>query len=209
MPAPSTLKINEIFWSIQGEGLKSGLPSVFIRLAGCSLKCPYCDSMDSWSHSTFVSVSEILKQVEEYRAKYPASQVTITGGEPLEQDLAELVTALKGTGLVVALETNGLHFQDLPLDWWTVSPKDVSDYSTHPDLTERISEVKLVVRRGLNLNKIGKIRDLRDDFTLFLQPEFHDLKKFTRTYNMFEKCQAAGMKNIRLGVQLHRVFDLS
>ena len=97
MQGPSILKINEIFWSFQGEGSRVGVPSIFLRFAGCSAQCPYCDSKDSWKidGGASLSIKEILSEIEKYKKKYPQSQVVITGGEPLEQELSEITTALK------------------------------------------------------------------------------------------------------------------
>ena len=130
-------KINEIFWSAQGEGLNSGVSSIFVRLAGCSLHCPYCDTRRAWVRGTERSVTQIVIAVSRLMAAYPRSRLVLTGGEPLEQDLGKLVAACRRRRWFTAIETNGLHFQDLPLDWWTVSPKDASSYRVHPRLWEK------------------------------------------------------------------------
>ena len=99
-----SLKITEIFYSLQGEGLTAGLPSVFIRLTGCPLRCSYCDTAYAFSGGSVMSVSEILDQV----APHQTPHITVTGGEPLaQQTCLPLLTALCDSGYQVSLETSG------------------------------------------------------------------------------------------------------
>ena len=103
----TTLEINEIFYSIQGESTRAGWPCVFVRLQGCSLRCSWCDTKYAISpegpHRT-MQIDEILSEVR----KYPCRYVTVTGGEPLRQpNVHELLTRLAGEGFCVGLETNG------------------------------------------------------------------------------------------------------
>lgn len=200
--------VNEIFWSIQGEGVRIGSPSIFLRLTGCTLQCPYCDSRQAWEKGTRMTVHQILARTDDLKASYSDSQVVITGGEPLEQDLGELVTGLKKKNHFVAIETNGIYFQDLTVDWWTLSPKDVGEFYVARDLERKISEVKLIVNRNLNTGVIGKIRGIAGDFPIFLQPDFTDPERYRHSFDLFKACQSRGIKNVRLGVQLHRFFDL-
>lgn len=111
--------VNEIFYSLQGEGRHAGTPAVFVRFSGCNLKCPFCDT----SHDAFTEMSEdeILAEV----LKYPARHVVITGGEPALQLTSGLVSGLHAAGRYVQIETNGT--VALPsgcsVDWVTCSPK--------------------------------------------------------------------------------------
>lgn len=119
------LKVNEIFYSLQGEGQWTGTPAVFVRLSGCNLNCDFCDTK---YHRYFfeMEVLDIVGAVTQYPT-YPTDLVVITGGEPLVQAeaLEALVTGLQGWRFQVHLETNG----SLPLpeglkpNWVTVSPK--------------------------------------------------------------------------------------
>ena len=79
--ADRELRVSEIFYSLQGESRTVGLPTVFVRLTGCPLRCTYCDTSYAFSGGERLSLSEILKQVAVYDARY----VTVTGGEPLAQ----------------------------------------------------------------------------------------------------------------------------
>ena len=128
------MRINEIFYSLQGEGHHAGTPAVFVRFAGCNLKCSFCDTL----HEGFTDMSEedILREV----SQYPARHVVLTGGEPTLQLTTSLVDQLRAAGLYVQMETNGTH--SLPegcrIDWVTCSPKD------SPVRLAHIDELKVV-----------------------------------------------------------------
>ena len=98
------LRITEIFFSLQGETSRTGLPTVFIRLTGCPLRCAYCDTAYAFTGGKSLTLAEILKQVAQYEPRY----VTVTGGEPLAQkNCLVLLTALCDAGYQVSLETSG------------------------------------------------------------------------------------------------------
>ncbi len=98
------LKITEIFYSLQGETNTVGLPTVFVRLTGCPLRCSYCDTAYAFSGGKKQTLTEVVKQVDQYQTRY----VTVTGGEPLAQFAChELMTRLLDKGYVVSLETSG------------------------------------------------------------------------------------------------------
>lgn len=99
-----SLRITEIFHSIQGESLTVGLPTVFVRLTGCPLRCTYCDTAYAFKGGDRKSLVEILDAVKVYDANY----VTVTGGEPLAQPACfPLLTRLCDEGYIVSLETSG------------------------------------------------------------------------------------------------------
>jgi len=105
VPGETGLEISEIFYSIQGESTYAGLPCVFIRLAGCNLRCRYCDSSYTFQEK---GIRYSLSSLLDFTARYPRALVELTGGEPLLQDsaiplMAELITR----GRTVLLETNG------------------------------------------------------------------------------------------------------
>ncbi|MCD8301461.1 MAG: 7-carboxy-7-deazaguanine synthase QueE [Prevotellaceae bacterium] len=142
------MRVNEIFYSIQGEGAYMGLPAVFLRLAGCNLSCPFCDT----SHSRFTEMSE--EEIVAEAAKHEARNIVITGGEPMLQLTASLTKALREAGFSIHLETNGT----LPLpegaevDWITCSPKGEDT----PHL-RRIDELK-VVYWGQNVSPYASVK---------------------------------------------------
>lgn len=126
-------KINEIFYSLQGEGFYTGTAAVFVRFSGCNLRCEFCDTR----HETGIEMSdeEILSEIQ----KYPCRTVILTGGEPgLWVDEA-LVDALHRIGKYVCIETNGTRKLPANIDWVTCSPKQGA-----PVCLDRMDEVKVV-----------------------------------------------------------------
>lgn len=102
--ADASLRITEIFYSLQGETSRIGLPTVFIRLTGCPLRCTYCDTTYAFTGGETTLLTDILRQVEAFEPRY----VTVTGGEPLAQkNCLPLLTALCDAGYHVSLETSG------------------------------------------------------------------------------------------------------
>ena len=129
--------INEIFYSLQGEGYYSGTPTVFVLLSGCNLRCPFCDTQhDSGSVMSEEDIVETVKQ-------YPARHLVITGGEPSLQLTESLVGALHADGRYVAVETNGTRMLPPNVDWITLSPKSAYVEGAEVVLT-RADEIKVV-----------------------------------------------------------------
>jgi len=103
-PASDTLRITEIFYSLQGETSRVGLPTVFVRLTGCPLRCTYCDTAYAFTGGQNMSLAAILAEIVRYSTPY----VTVTGGEPLAQkNCLPLLSALCDAGYQVSLETSG------------------------------------------------------------------------------------------------------
>ena len=131
------MKVNEIFYSLQGEGYYSGTPAVFVRLSGCNLRCPFCDTQHE--SGTVMSEAEVVEAVK----RYPATHVVVTGGEPSLQLTAGLVDALHAAGRYVAVETNGTHPLPDNVDWITLSPKSAFVAGADVVLT-RADEIKVI-----------------------------------------------------------------
>lgn len=103
-PHSDTLRISEIFFSLQGESRTMGLPTVFIRLTGCPLRCQYCDTAYAFEGGSVLSLDDILNQVARHTTRY----ITVTGGEPLAQpNVIPLMRQLCDKGYTVSLETSG------------------------------------------------------------------------------------------------------
>jgi len=104
------MKISEIFYSIEGEGIEIGRPEIFVRLSGCNLRCEWCDTKYAWNNGKEMSVKEIIKEI----SKYPCKNVSITGGEPLLQkkETLELIKKLKEQNYWLQINTNGTIFDE-------------------------------------------------------------------------------------------------
>lgn len=146
----STLRITEIFYSLQGETKAVGLPTVFVRLTGCPLRCSYCDTAYAFHGGDVQSLASIIEQVEAYQPSY----VTVTGGEPLAQPACrELMTMLCDKGYQVSIETSGaLSIADIdPRVSVVMDLKTPSSNESHRNLYENIpllrphDQVKFVV----------------------------------------------------------------
>lgn len=132
--------INEIFYSLQGEGFHTGRPAVFVRFAGCNLRCPFCDT--DFSHSEPMTAEQIARRVFDY-STHPHTLIVLTGGEPSLQVDNELVDALHAHQQTVTIETNGTRPVPDNIDWVTVSPKAVPADASKVVLTQA-DEVKVV-----------------------------------------------------------------
>lgn len=126
-------KINEIFYSLQGEGFHVGTPAVFVRFSGCNLKCDFCDTRHE--EGKMMSDEELLAAV----TAYPCRMVILTGGEPGLWIDEELVGRLHQAGKYVAIETNGTCVLPDSIDWVTCSPKQGSRLKL-----KRMDEIKVV-----------------------------------------------------------------
>jgi len=115
--------VSEIFYSIQGEGLLAGIPTVFVRLAGCPLRCRWCDTKYAWDEKAGAryTVAKIVRTVKQWPCKF----VVITGAEPMiNPDLPQLVKRLKASDKHITIETAGIAFiPALPCDLMSISPK--------------------------------------------------------------------------------------
>jgi 7-carboxy-7-deazaguanine synthase len=169
MPQTS-LRITEIFYSLQGESRTQGLPTVFVRLTGCPLRCSYCDTAYAFSGGDVLPLDAIEQQVASYQPRF----VTVTGGEPLAQPgCVELLTALCDKGYDVSLETSGaLPIADVDprvvvvLDLKTPASGEMNknDYA-NLGLLKPVDQVKFVIcnredyqwaRMQLDLHQVGK-----------------------------------------------------
>ena len=171
------MTVNEIFYSLQGEGFLAGVPSVFVRLAGCPLRCRWCDTKYAWADEAGRqhTVNDVVQSVQKKRCKH----VVITGGEPMIQpDLPKLVRELKAAGKHITIETASIaYIPDMPCDLMSISPKlsnsvpeDAKLAASHEDsrldlavLGELIAhynhQLKFVVDSANDLTEIQEILD--------------------------------------------------
>jgi len=169
----SSLRISEIFFSLQGESNTVGLPTVFIRLTGCPLRCVYCDTEYAFTGGRKITIDEILAQVDAYGTPY----VTVTGGEPMAQPgCLDLMTRLLDKGYSVSLETSGA------LDISKVDPRviKVMDLKT-PSSGEM----------GRNLYQNIGFLDHKDQikFVIGSEEDYAWSKAALKEYGLPERCQ--------------------
>ena len=193
-------RINEIFYSLQGEGYHSGTPAVFVRFSGCNLHCAFCDTQHQVGE--ILSLQEIVDEVN----KHPvAPLVVLTGGEPSLFIDEAFVTELKQkTGKRIAIETNGTRPLPSNMDWVTFSPKSSFEGgNAEPCVLKCCDELK-VVYLGQDLAQYDAIEAKHR----FLQPCFCE-DETQRKANM-KTCVEAVMQNQgwRLSLQIHRVLNI-
>lgn len=125
--------VNEIFYSLQGEGYFTGTPAVFLRFSGCNLRCDFCDT--DHTASTAMDIDTLVNSL----LSYPSRHLVITGGEPSLQVDRLLIEVLHDAGFYVQIETNGTHALPDNIDWVTCSPKKGGEV-----VIDRIDELKVV-----------------------------------------------------------------
>ena len=191
--------INEIFYSLQGEGFNVGIASVFIRFSGCNLACDFCDT-DHREH-TMMSLPQIVAEVMRYPA---APLIILTGGEPSLYVDEALLQALHLTGKRIAIETNGTRPLPPGIDWVTLSPKfGFPGGDMAPCLLNCCDELK-VVYLGQDLSQYDSVEAKHR----FLQPCYCEDPK-QRQWNM-QACVDAVMRHPgwRLSLQTHRLLGI-
>ena len=165
-----TYPIVETFHSVQGEGYWTGVNAFFIRLGGCDVHCPWCDTKHSWNSSRHPqkSIEELAMAANEANPGI----VVITGGEPLMHDLFPLTTALNQVGMQVHLETSGAHPFSGYFDWVTFSPKQFK--APHSSIYSQTNELKVVVTNEYDLKWAEQQSALIPKTALrYLQPEWN------------------------------------
>lgn len=137
------LRVNELFYSIQGESVKAGLPTVFIRLSGCPLRCRYCDTAYAFHEGRRMNVEAIIRAVARYRARH----ITVTGGEPLAQRAClSLLRRLCDEGFQVSLETGGAH-DIADVDRRVMKIMDIKTPGSGEDGRNRLANLAWLTRR--------------------------------------------------------------
>lgn len=171
-------KLNDLFWTFQGEGMNWGRRALFVRLPFCNLKCSWCDtefnSFNRWEESLFEQVA--LSELGRF--------AVITGGEPMmNKQVPEIVRFLKKHGFEIACETNGTFPIYDGIDFVTCSPKRDANYEVHPETLPKISELKLVVDEGFDFAVAKNFERLlaAQHTRLTLSPEFNKMSEsFTK-----------------------------
>lgn len=166
------IRVTEIFYSIQGEGLLAGRPSLFVRLAGCPLRCKFCDTPYSLDANAGKKMS-LAKIIEEIK-KYSCNWVVITGGEPsINPHIALLCEEIKKMNRHITIETNGIKFvENLRCDLMSISPKLSNAYENPAD-SEKFLKIDQLQKLITNYNyQLKFVIDKRQDLD-----EVHQLLK--------------------------------
>lgn len=193
-----SFKINEIFYSLQGEGFFSGVPAVFIRFSGCNLRCPFCDTEHTTGNA--MTFNEIVDEVR----KYPAPLIVLTGGEPALFVTRDFIALLKNeTGKFIAIETNGT--MDIPdnIDWITLSPKFEFSPEQSRLTIKKCNELKVIFQ-----NQDLSVYDNIEAEHRFLQPCDSGNPHFNQV--MTQKAVEACLKDPhwRLSLQTHKFLGI-
>ncbi|PSV23688.1 7-carboxy-7-deazaguanine synthase QueE [Photobacterium leiognathi subsp. mandapamensis] len=220
-------KINEVFETIQGEGVFTGVPAIFVRLQVCPVGCSWCDTKQTWTAEPqdLASLEQIMAKTEDsplwtqldansvvqllIDQKYTAKHVVITGGEPCIYDLRPLTEALEAADFNCQIETSGTsEIQTSDNTWVTVSPK-INMKAKLPVLAsalERANEIKHPVGTSKDIEQLDALlegKSLKSDVTIALQPIS---QKPRATELCIETCIA---RNWRLSIQTHKYLAIA
>ncbi len=195
-------RIKEIFYSLQGEGVNTGRPAVFVRFSGCNLSCPFCDTdfsgTDGPGGGEYIDASELFSAVMATAGigtRRPFA--VITGGEPALQLDSALVDQFRAHGWEIAIETNGTLPIPSGIDWITVSPKAGAGLAV-----TRGDELKLLYpQEGIDPQSLESL-----DFQHFILQPIDDANAAGNTRRAIEYCLAH--PRWRLGIQLHKILGI-
>lgn len=202
------MKINEIFYSIQGEGKWMGLPNIFIRTTGCNLRCSFCDTTYAYEEGEEMSMETIVNDIQ----KYPCNYVCITGGEPLIQDeTVQLIDTLLQEGYVICLETNGsMDIQNLVRKKALLISLDIKCPSStmHKKMNfYNISQItsgdqlKFIIQDRIDYEYAKKIiQKYKPRGTIFFQPVWGANLKELASWVLND-----GL-DVRIGLQMHKII---
>ena len=203
----TTLNITEIFYSLQGEAKEVGIPTVFVRLTGCPLRCNYCDTAYAFKGNNPLSIQHILDEVAQYNARY----VCVTGGEPMAQsNCLKLLDSLIDSGYNVSMETSGSidiapvnNKVSIVMDIKTPSSTEEHQnrYENLPILKSK-DQLKFVIASRSDFDWCTEILDNHEvESEILFSPVYESLKPVQLADWILEK-----KLNVRLQVQLHKIL---
>ena len=203
----TTLNITEIFYSLQGEAKEVGIPTVFVRLTGCPLRCNYCDTAYAFKGNNPLSIKQILDEVAQYNTRY----VCVTGGEPMAQsNCLKLLDSLIDSGYNVSMETSGSidiapvnNKVSIVMDIKTPSSTEEHQnrYENLPILKSK-DQLKFVIASRSDFDWCNEILDNHEvESEILFSPVYESLKPVQLADWILEK-----KLNVRLQVQLHKIL---
>ena len=190
-------RVNEIFYTLQGEGAHSGIPAVFVRFSGCNLRCPWCDT--EFAEYKEMSAKEI---VDEMQTLYDTpnerrKMCVLTGGEPSLQVDKPLIDTLHEAGFYICIETNGTHPLPEGIDWITCSPKEGSLHHSATEIWRKQLEAEHWLLQPLRYNGEWLLLSGIDDFEIDSNDNLDDTVRYILAHPFW-----------RLSVQLHKIAGL-
>jgi 7-carboxy-7-deazaguanine synthase len=202
------MNINEIFYSIQGEGKWTGLPNVFIRTSGCNLRCNFCDTKYAYFDGENISIEEILQKIK----KYPCKKVCITGGEPLlQEEISKLIESLQKDDYCITIETNGskplkefVNRKNLMISMDIKCPSsdmhEKMNFGNLSILTKK-DQLKFVIKDEKDYKYAKKIIEKYNPICpIFFQPVWG-----TNPKNIADWIKKDGL-DVHIGLQLHKII---
>lgn len=201
------MKICEIFYSIQGEGTLMGMPTIFLRLSGCNLRCTYCDTTYAYESGEELTIEQVYEKIQQYSCK----QICITGGEPLLQsEIYKLIDLLVKNNYAVSIETNGsqdisklCNYDAILISMDIKCPSSLMTEKMNWKNLEKLTkkdQVKFIIRDKNDFDFSKKISNkYQIESTIYFQPvwnqlNLHDLAEWILHDNL----------DVTLGVQLHK-----
>ncbi len=200
------IPVHETFQNtIQGEGYWVGTPVDFIRLAGCPVGCPWCDT--GYANGG-MNLPRQVRSFEDLITELRSPRVVISGGEPfIYAQLPALINHIEATGRTVSIETSGSFWQEISNSVWvTLSPKHHVNpkYPVVPLMWKRASEIKLVIETGKELEFYAEYLTLNPQIPVFLQPEWTQRDRtFPLVLDLLKQ-----FPHYRLSVQLHKYLNV-
>ncbi|MDP8011610.1 MAG: 7-carboxy-7-deazaguanine synthase QueE [Thermoplasmata archaeon] len=202
------MKVNEIFFSIQGEGIYIGVPMAFVRFTGCNLRCKWCDTKYAWDEGKEMTMDEIIENVKDFPTKW----VCLTGGEPLlQKDIYKLIDKFLSLEYKIIVETNGsISIENIPCEENVIVDLDIktpssgmsqfNDFS-NLELLGTKDYVKFVIEDDVDYNYMKDIlKSYEFNCDIILQPEGNKNLK-----DLAEKVLKDGL-NVRVLPQLHKII---
>ena len=202
------MKVNEIFFSIQGEGKWSGLPNIFVRTSGCNLRCSFCDTKYAYYNGVEMSLNQIISRIKNYPSKY----ICITGGEPLLQtDVYEFINSLLEKNYNICIETNGsIDIKNLVKIKKVLISLDIKCPSSNMQdknflqniiLLRKTDQIKFIIKDKVDYNYAKKIvLQYKPACDIYFQPVWGTEPKFLADLILKDEL------NVKLSLQLHKII---
>jgi len=209
----TSLDIQEIFPTLQGEGPYAGHPSVFLRLGGCNLACEFCDTeFESYKNLSLTKIiEEVLRLAKNEENKIIRKLIVITGGEPLRQPIENLCEELVKLNFLVQIETNGTLYRQLPSEVKIIcSPKSSNGkyHTIRADLLSRVNVFKFIISKSnQNYSDIPEVGQSKFQIPVYIQPmdEYDEAKNQANLEYTVNLCEQRGYF---LSLQIHKILRI-